>query len=96
MQFVQITQAYRLLNHGPTVLISSAHNGKQNIMAAAWNMPVEFTPPRIAVVVDKKTFTRELMALGYQDTWNRRDEVHRFFGWEPLGEQAPPARTWQA
>jgi flavin reductase (DIM6/NTAB) family NADH-FMN oxidoreductase RutF len=29
-------------------------------MAAAWSMPVEFTPPRIAVVIDKSTFTREL------------------------------------
>jgi flavin reductase (DIM6/NTAB) family NADH-FMN oxidoreductase RutF len=25
-------------------------------------MPVEFTPPRVAVVIDKKTFTRELVA----------------------------------
>ena len=31
-------------------------------MAAAWSMPVEFTPPRIAVVIDKKTYTRELVA----------------------------------
>lgn len=31
-------------------------------MAAAWSMPVEFTPPRIAVVIDKKTRTRELVA----------------------------------
>jgi flavin reductase (DIM6/NTAB) family NADH-FMN oxidoreductase RutF len=30
-------------------------------MAAAWSMPVEFTPPRIAVVIDKHTFTRELV-----------------------------------
>jgi flavin reductase (DIM6/NTAB) family NADH-FMN oxidoreductase RutF len=35
-------------------------------MAAAWSMPVEFTPPRIAVVVDKRTFTHELlMASGH-------------------------------
>ena len=34
-------------------------------MAAAWSMPVEFTPPRIAVVIDKQTLTRELvMASG--------------------------------
>jgi flavin reductase (DIM6/NTAB) family NADH-FMN oxidoreductase RutF len=34
-------------------------------MAAAWSMPVEFTPPRIAIVIDKKTWTRELvMASG--------------------------------
>jgi flavin reductase (DIM6/NTAB) family NADH-FMN oxidoreductase RutF len=32
------------------------------VMAAAWSMPVEFTPPRIAVVIDKHTFTRELVA----------------------------------
>lgn len=26
-------------------------------------------------------YTQELMALGYQDTWKRRDEVGKFFGW---------------
>jgi flavin reductase (DIM6/NTAB) family NADH-FMN oxidoreductase RutF len=31
-------------------------------MAAAWSMPVEFTPPRIAIVIDKRTHTRELAA----------------------------------
>jgi flavin reductase (DIM6/NTAB) family NADH-FMN oxidoreductase RutF len=31
-------------------------------MAAAWSMPVEFSPPRIAIVIDKSTFTRELIA----------------------------------
>ena len=59
---VQLPHASRLVNHGPTVLVTSAHGGRRNIMAAAWSMPVEFTPPRIAVVIDKKTFTRELVA----------------------------------
>lgn len=62
---VALQHASRLVNHGPTVLVTSAANGRRNIMAAAWSMPVEFTPPRIAVVIDKKTFTRELvMASG--------------------------------
>jgi flavin reductase (DIM6/NTAB) family NADH-FMN oxidoreductase RutF len=62
---VALEHASRLINHGPTVLITSAHGGHRNVMAAAWSMPVEFTPPRIAVVIDKKTFTRELvMAAG--------------------------------
>ena len=26
----------RLVNHGPTVLVSSAHGGRRNVMAAAW------------------------------------------------------------
>lgn len=59
---VDLAHASRLVNHGPTVLVTTAHGGRRNVMAAAWSMPVEFTPPRIAVVVDKKTFTRELLA----------------------------------
>ncbi|MDD2934266.1 MAG: flavin reductase family protein [Methylotenera sp.] len=58
---VDLSKAYRLLNHGPTILISSSHNGKQNIMAAAWCTPLDFDPPRITVVIDKNTYTRELI-----------------------------------
>jgi len=55
--------ASRLLNHGPTVLVTSrsVDGSKRNVMAAAWSMPVEFMPPRIAVVIDKHTYTRELV-----------------------------------
>jgi flavin reductase (DIM6/NTAB) family NADH-FMN oxidoreductase RutF len=59
---VRLEHASRLINHGPTVLVTSAHGGRRNVMAAAWSMPVEFTPPRIAVVIDKSTFTRELVS----------------------------------
>ena len=58
---VELAHASRLINHGPTVLVVTEHQGRRNVMAAAWSMPVEFTPPRIAVVVDKMTFTRELL-----------------------------------
>lgn len=61
MQKINLDKAYRLLNHGPTVLVSSAHNGKQNIMAAAWVTPLDFDPPKITVVIDKNTYTRELI-----------------------------------
>ena len=61
-QTVRLEHASRLVNHGPTVLATSAHGGRRNVMAAAWSMPVEFTPPRIAIVIDKRTFTRELVA----------------------------------
>jgi flavin reductase (DIM6/NTAB) family NADH-FMN oxidoreductase RutF len=64
-QPVTLAHACRLINHGPTVLVASAHGGRRNVMAAAWSMPVEFMPPRVAVVIDKRTFTRELvMASG--------------------------------
>lgn len=61
MQTVALRHASRLVNHGPTVLVCTAHGSRRNVMAAAWSMPVEFTPPRIAVVIDKSTFTHELV-----------------------------------
>ncbi len=61
LQDVPLAQAYRLLNHGPTVLVSSAHAGQQNVMAAAWAMPLDFDPPKVLVVIDKATHTRKLM-----------------------------------
>jgi flavin reductase (DIM6/NTAB) family NADH-FMN oxidoreductase RutF len=59
---VALNHASRLINHGPTVLVTSVDGTRRNVMAAAWSMPVEFTPPRVAVVIDKHTFTRELVA----------------------------------
>lgn len=58
---VDLPQAYRLLNHGPVTLVSSAHAGKQNVMAAAWAMPLDFDPPKVAVVIDANTYTRTLV-----------------------------------
>ena len=58
---VPLPKAYLLLNHGPTVLVSSAHGGRRNVMAAAWNMALDFDPPKLAVVIDKATLTRELV-----------------------------------
>jgi len=61
MQSINLSQAYRLLNHGPTVLVTTAHGEQRNIMAAAWNMPLDFDPPKVAIVIDKSTYTRELV-----------------------------------
>jgi flavin reductase (DIM6/NTAB) family NADH-FMN oxidoreductase RutF len=58
---VSLNKAYRVLNHGPVVLVSARHNGKQNVMAAAWNMPLDFDPPKITIVIDKSAYTRELI-----------------------------------
>lgn len=58
---VELPRAYRLMNHGPTVLVSAAHEGRRNVMAAAWAMPLDFDPPKVCVVLDKSTFTRALI-----------------------------------
>lgn len=58
---VPLAQASRLLNHGPTVLVSSARGGQRNLMAAAWAMPLDFMPPKVAVVIDRATHSRGLI-----------------------------------
>ena len=58
---VPLDKAYRLMNHGPTVLVSSRHGEAINVMAAAWSMPLDFDPPKVAVVLDKSTLTRTMI-----------------------------------
>ncbi|MEP6502901.1 MAG: flavin reductase family protein [Betaproteobacteria bacterium] len=60
-QPVPLDRCTRLLNHGPTVLVSAESGGRRNVMAAAWSMPLDFTPPKVAVVLDKQTYTRTLI-----------------------------------
>lgn len=67
---VDLPKAYRLLNHGPTVLVSAAHGGRRNIMAAPWNMALDFAPPKVAVVIDKSTWTRGLVEASGQFALN--------------------------
>lgn len=61
-QPVRLDHATRLINHGPTILVTSAHAGKRNVMAVAWSMPVNFNPAQVAVVIDSGAYTRELIA----------------------------------
>ncbi len=58
---VPLRRAYRLLNHGPTTLISSAAGGRTNVMAAAWVMPLDFDPPKLCVVIEGDSHTRKLV-----------------------------------
>ena len=64
---VPLEKSYRLLNHGPTVLVSARHDGVDNVMAAAWACVLDFgQTPKVTVVLDKATRTRELIeASGY-------------------------------
>lgn len=60
-QAVELAKSYLLLNHGPVTLVSSAAGGRSNVMAASWAMPLDFDPPKVTVVIDARTLTRELI-----------------------------------
>jgi flavin reductase (DIM6/NTAB) family NADH-FMN oxidoreductase RutF len=61
---VDLQKAYRLINHGPTVLVSARHAGVDNVMAAAWACALDFAPPKLTVVLDKSSRTREMIEKG--------------------------------
>lgn len=58
---VDLARASRLINHGPTVLVSARAGGVDNIMAAAWACALDFSPPKLTVVLDKIARTRGLV-----------------------------------
>lgn len=58
---VPLSKAWRLFNHGPVTLISVAHEGRENVMAAAWVTPLDFDPPKLSVVLAADTYTRDLI-----------------------------------
>jgi len=58
---VELAKASRLINHGPTVLVSASHGGVDNVMAAAWACALDFMPPKLTVVLDKSAATRGLI-----------------------------------
>src|SRR4030042_7034635 len=59
---IPITNANRLINHGPTVLITSRLGEKINVMTAAWQMPVSFKPMLIAVAIGHERFSHKFIS----------------------------------
>jgi flavin reductase (DIM6/NTAB) family NADH-FMN oxidoreductase RutF len=58
---VPLRRAWKLLNHGPTTLISARAGAEVNVMSAAWVMAIDFEPPKVAAVVAEGTHTRQLI-----------------------------------
>ena len=58
---VPLRRAYKLINHGPTTLITASAGGRQNVMTAAWVMGIDFEPAKVVAVIAADTFTRGLV-----------------------------------
>jgi Conserved protein/domain typically associated with flavoprotein oxygenases, DIM6/NTAB family len=61
IQTVPLEKAYRLITHGPTVLVSANDGQDTDVMAAAWACALEFSPAKVTVVLDKSTKTRKII-----------------------------------
>lgn len=61
MKPIDLERAYRIFNIGATTLVSAAHEGDEDVMAAAWATALDLTPCKATVVIDKSHYTRPLI-----------------------------------
>jgi len=59
-------QAYRLVNPGVVFLVSTGNGEKNNIYAAAWNMPIKKEPGMLAVLCDKSHYSYSLICENWE------------------------------
>ena len=52
-----LPKAYRLLGTGPTVLITTAEKGRANVMTLAWQMPMDFEPPLVGLILSDQNYS---------------------------------------
>lgn len=80
---ISVDEAYRLINHGPLVLVCTVSaDGKPDIAPIAWNCPVEKSPARI------------LLAMGNtHQTYKNIEDTGRFVVCVPNSAQADMVRN---
>jgi flavin reductase (DIM6/NTAB) family NADH-FMN oxidoreductase RutF len=57
MKNLPLSKVYQLLEPGPVVLLTTAREGRANVMTMSWHMMVEFEPPLIACVVSNRNYS---------------------------------------
>jgi flavin reductase (DIM6/NTAB) family NADH-FMN oxidoreductase RutF len=57
MKELALASVYQLIEPGPVVLLTTARNGRANVMTMSWHMMVEFEPPLIACVVSDADYS---------------------------------------
>lgn len=61
LKSVDVGIAYRLLATGAVIMVSSSYDGKKGVMTCAWNMPLDYHPSKVALVMAKGSYTRSLL-----------------------------------
>jgi flavin reductase (DIM6/NTAB) family NADH-FMN oxidoreductase RutF len=52
-----LSKVYGLLEPGPVVLLTTAHQGRMNVMAQSWHTMMEFVPPLVGCVIGGNSFS---------------------------------------
>ncbi|HNR12377.1 MAG TPA: flavin reductase family protein [Thermodesulfobacteriota bacterium] len=57
-----LSEATRLINHGPCLIISVGDKTKDNLFTVAWNMPLRKDPPLVAIETGKGHYSYDFIA----------------------------------
>lgn len=52
-----LSRVYRLLEPGPVVMVTTAHQGGANIMTLSWHTMMDFEPPIVGCVISNRNFS---------------------------------------
>jgi len=56
-----LSRVYGLLEPGPVVLVSTAREGRANIMTMSWHTMLEFEPPLVGCVISNRNYTFDIL-----------------------------------
>lgn len=55
-------KVYGLIEPGPVLLLTTHHNGRDNVMVHSWHTMMEFEPPLIGSVISNRGFSHAALA----------------------------------
>lgn len=58
---ISLDKAHRLITSGPVTLITAAYKDRVGVMPASWVIPVSLRPLLIAIAINPRAFTHELI-----------------------------------
>jgi flavin reductase (DIM6/NTAB) family NADH-FMN oxidoreductase RutF len=56
-----LSKVYGLLEPGPVVMVTTARQGRMNIMTQSWHTMMEFEPPLVGCVISNRNYTFEIL-----------------------------------
>lgn len=56
-----LSKVYGLLEPGPVVMVTTAINGRPNIMTMSWHTMIEFEPPLVGCVISNRNYSFGLL-----------------------------------
>ena len=62
MKEYPLAKVFQLLEPGPTVLVSTARDGRANLMTMTWHMMMEFEPPLFACLLSEGNYSFEALS----------------------------------